>query len=111
MTAGVSNIGKRVPRPAWLRKNMTEGTSGMPCPECGGKTGVTDSRPFHGALKRHRVCLSCDLRFRTFERVEGAEDIRASEYRALRPQLIALAEQILERLGCPVCEPDREAAE
>ena len=41
----------------------------MICPECKGKTKVTDSRAHaEGALiKRRRLCLNCGLRFTTYE--------------------------------------------
>ena len=41
----------------------------MICPECKGKTKVTDSRAHaEGALiKRRRLCLNCVLRFTTYE--------------------------------------------
>lgn len=46
---------------------------GMPCPQCGGNSGVTDSRPRYGSIRRRRCCLSCSLRFTTWEVVGGNE--------------------------------------
>ena len=41
------------------------------CPDCGGETAVTDSRPtvVHGfsTTKRRRQCSECDTRFTTVE--------------------------------------------
>src|SRR6201984_557964 len=48
----------------------------MRCPKCGSlDTQVKDSRPPEdsGAIRRRRVCLSCQFRFTTFERVQLRE--------------------------------------
>ena len=48
----------------------------MRCPSCGSlDTQVKDSRPTEdsGAIRRRRVCLSCNDRFTTFERVQLRE--------------------------------------
>ena len=48
----------------------------MRCPSCGSlDTQVKDSRPTEdsAAIRRRRVCLSCNLRFTTFERVQLRE--------------------------------------
>jgi transcriptional repressor NrdR len=48
----------------------------MRCPNCGSlDTQVKDSRPTEdaGAIRRRRVCLSCNFRFTTFERVQLRE--------------------------------------
>ena len=48
----------------------------MRCPNCGSlDTQVKDSRPTEdaGASRRRRVCLSCNFRFTTFERVQLRE--------------------------------------
>ncbi len=48
----------------------------MRCPSCGSlDTQVKDSRPTEdsGAIRRRRVCLSCNFRFTTFERVQLRE--------------------------------------
>ena len=48
----------------------------MRCPSCGSlDTQVKDSRPTEdsGAIRRRRVCLSCNNRFTTFERVQLRE--------------------------------------
>ena len=45
----------------------------MRCPNCGSlDTQVKDSRPTEdsAAIRRRRVCLSCNFRFTTFERVQ-----------------------------------------
>ena len=48
----------------------------MRCPNCGSlDTQVKDSRPTEdtAAIRRRRVCLTCDFRFTTFERVQLRE--------------------------------------
>src|ERR1043165_5528292 len=48
----------------------------MRCPNCASlDTQVKDSRPTEdaGAIRRRRVCLSCNFRFTTFERVQLRE--------------------------------------
>src|SRR5918998_2694761 len=48
----------------------------MRCPSCGSlDTQVKDSRPTEdsGAIRRRRVCLACNFRFTTFERVQLRE--------------------------------------
>src|SRR5690349_17491671 len=48
----------------------------MRCPKCGSlDTQVKDSRPTEdsAAIRRRRVCLSCQFRFTTFERVQLRE--------------------------------------
>ncbi len=48
----------------------------MRCPSCGSlDTQVKDSRPTEDSsvIRRRRVCLSCNFRFTTFERVQLRE--------------------------------------
>src|ERR1044072_3936260 len=48
----------------------------MRCPNCGSlDTQVKDSRPTEdsAAIRRRRICLSCNSRFTTFERVQLRE--------------------------------------
>src|SRR3978361_1106611 len=48
----------------------------MRCPSCGSlDTQVKDSRPTEdsAAIRRRRVCLACNFRFTTFERVQLRE--------------------------------------
>jgi transcriptional repressor NrdR len=46
----------------------------MRCPECGAQgTGVLDSRDSADTIRRRRVCLSCNTRFTTHERVERTQ--------------------------------------
>src|SRR3974390_3835154 len=48
----------------------------MRCPNCGSlDTQVKDSRPTEDScvIRRRRVCLSCNFRFTTFERVQLRE--------------------------------------
>ncbi|MGI6103020.1 MAG: transcriptional regulator NrdR [Patescibacteria group bacterium] len=45
----------------------------MVCPECKtGETKVIDSRDDAQAVRRRRECLTCQVRFTTFERIEAA---------------------------------------
>lgn len=47
-------------------------TRSMACPECGGYTGVADSRPYGddlSAIHRRRKCLRCGHRFSTLETI------------------------------------------
>lgn len=45
----------------------------MRCPYCGhSDSKVTDSRDVEGGIRRRRQCLSCDLRFTTYERIQLA---------------------------------------
>jgi transcriptional repressor NrdR len=39
------------------------------CPNCGGDTTVSETRPARHALRRRRVCTSCKQRFTTLEQV------------------------------------------
>lgn len=43
--------------------------SGVECPKChAADSGVSDSRPIAGAVRRRRTCDSCGFRFTTYER-------------------------------------------
>jgi hypothetical protein len=43
-------------------------TVSFPCPVCGGKSGVKDSRPTGtGEVRRRRHCLACGARWTTSE--------------------------------------------
>lgn len=46
-------------------------SNSLPCPKCGTKLKITDSRParFWGgaSIRRKRVCPNCDLRYSTYE--------------------------------------------
>src|SRR5207302_353696 len=53
-----------------------QGRTPMRCPSCGSlDTQVKDSRPTEDSsvIRRRRVCLSCNFRFTTFERVQLRE--------------------------------------
>ena len=45
----------------------------MKCPKCDGETAVIDSRPDDTGIRRRRVCLDCEYRFTTRERLEPRE--------------------------------------
>ena len=58
------------------RRGRREGSKAMRCPKCQSlDTQVKDSRPTEdsAAIRRRRVCLSCNFRFTTFERVQLRE--------------------------------------
>lgn len=42
----------------------------MNCPECGNKTRVIATNYEVGTVMRKRLCMHCDLRFRTYESVD-----------------------------------------
>lgn len=71
------------------------GGVGLRCPECGGETAVLDSRTFGEAVRRRRCCLSCHLRFSTFE-VAGDAPLDRTKLSALRHELTVLASLISE---------------
>ena len=41
----------------------------MNCPECGGKTKVTESWVYGKTVLRRRTCTACDSKFETRERI------------------------------------------
>ena len=44
----------------------------MKCPYCGAtESRVLDSRPVDEGVRRRRVCLACNIRFTTYERVQS----------------------------------------
>lgn len=46
------------------------GSSGPECPQCGEcRSAVVDSRKSDGAVRRRRICCSCEQRFTTYETV------------------------------------------
>ena len=48
----------------------------MECPDCGSAdTGVIDSRPSKDAIRRRRICNSCEHRFTTYERIAELEPV------------------------------------
>lgn len=63
---------------------------GFPCPACGARTGVINSRPFEGSIRRRRVCPSCGLRISTLESIVGDSDNETIFKRHIQPRLIEL---------------------
>lgn len=61
-------------------------STGFPCPTCGVRTDVKDSRPHDGGIRRTRLCPSCDLRFHTMEST-GEEN--AAQVNKLRLRLMS----------------------
>lgn len=66
-------------------------TGGFPCPHCGARTLVTDSRPTLYGWRRRRKCLGCTRRFSTVELI-STNDIEAAMAfrRRVLPRLRAL---------------------
>jgi transcriptional repressor NrdR len=64
----------------------------MRCPSCGSlDTQVKDSRPTEDSsvIRRRRVCLSCNFRFTTFERVKLLRSVQiALRKRPVEPERI-----------------------
>src|ERR671930_37914 len=76
----------------------------MRCPKCGSlDTQVKDSRPTEdsAAIRRRRVCLPCNFRFTTFERVQLRElTVRKRNVEPDRiEQTVSKIVQELESLG------------
>lgn len=54
-------------------------TGGIGCPHCGSFfTGVKDSRPTVGSIRRRRLCVACGGRFTTMEVAVGTVNDNAS---------------------------------
>ena len=77
------------------RQNARTSEGGIPCPECGSSSGVTDSRPVAAmpiigkpAIRRRRACMKCDHRWTTYETAES--DLSRIKREAAK-QLIAAA--------------------
>jgi ribosomal protein S27AE len=52
--------------PNYQRRSGPPGLN-FKCPQCGGGTGVTDSRPSGDAIRRRRKCYQCGHRLTTME--------------------------------------------
>jgi len=93
----------------------------FPCPLCGTKMGIVDSRPTllgnAAAVRRRRKCLQCNHRLTTYEceAIKDAEDMRTALGRVVglaRNAVGGLANFIdhyEQELG--LSRPDRKAAE
>ncbi len=58
----------------------------VPCPECGGSSIVTNSRPGPMGINRRRECMSCETRFSTVEVLrEVVLDVKELELLASKP--------------------------
>lgn len=68
-----------------------------PCPLCGGKSGVTDTRPWHSSIRRRRKCFACDYRWTTIEVPAHLAD-RLPEIQASLKRLAGEAEDMAETL-------------
>jgi transcriptional regulator NrdR family protein len=51
------------------------------CPQCGGDSRVTDSRPHETSRKRRRACLECPHRWFTYESLIDPTHIRLKDAR------------------------------
>ena len=79
-------------------ENAARQKGSFPCPDCGGKTQVIDSRPVDGRVVRRRHCLDCNARVTTTERVGDM----VQETEALRQKLaqfVRLADEIMKMFG------------
>ena len=85
---------------------------GMPCPTCGERTTVRDSRTTNaGYIRRRRWCHRCDVRFATIEVPRDGlieEDILAAN-EELRLALAQLAVKY-SILDAAIRRPERRAA-
>ena len=69
----------------------------LPCPKCGGKTIVTDSRDRGIYIKRKRKCLNCGFRPSSYERVfVRCVSPKVDGYRKLYPKDLRSDEKILK---------------
>ena len=58
----------------------------LPCPECGGSSIVTNSRPGPLGINRRRQCVACEARFSTVELLrEVAEEAKFVDALAAKP--------------------------
>lgn len=48
----------------------------MDCRQCGGKTGVVDSRRYMGTIYRKRTCEACNISFWTVEDEADPEEVK-----------------------------------
>ena len=79
-------------------ENASGQRGSFPCPDCGGKTQVIDSRLVDGRVRRRRHCLDCNARVTTTERVGDV----VQETEALRQKLaqfVRLADEIMRMFG------------
>ena len=73
---------------------------GIRCPSCGSTaTGVYDSRPSAGSIRRRRKCEACEHKFRTRECVDqkGRGDL-TTRLGGLRHDMIKAAQTIADAL-------------
>lgn len=75
----------------------------FPCPKCGGRLEVRDSRPAHfrgdPSIRRRRRCRKCGDRLTTFEVVnDGEEDFRNSRL----PKIISAARDAHDALSAMI---------
>jgi transposase-like protein len=53
---------------------------GQVCPQCGGDTGVIDTRPYLDGVRRRRECQACGYRYSTLEySVAYIEELRGGD--------------------------------
>lgn len=65
-------------------------TGGYPCPGCGSRTIVTNSRPGPEGVRRRRECTQCQQRFSTVEVHEADWDGETNFKRYILPRLLEL---------------------
>ena len=85
--------------PLWCKN--TQGTLGVPCPECGKrKSVVVDSRATEKGTRRRRCCVACGKRFVTLEVIYPSilgEDARIIAIRRHIETLAKAFDRIIER--------------
>lgn len=96
------------PRPRPLNRlgrpePRADGQGSFPCPSCGEKTTVYDSRPSPkiGGVRRRRRCLECGNQFRTYEMT--AASLEAD------PLDLKIRQSIIELNGLIAAYLEREA--
>jgi transcriptional regulator NrdR family protein len=72
---------------------------GQVCPQCGGDTGVIDTRPYLDGVRRRRECQACGYRYSTLEySVAYIEELRGGDV-ALEQRKAQKYDKIRELLG------------
>lgn len=85
--------------PASRRPPLAEGSRGIVCPQCGGETGVIDSRPSTGnSIKRRRCCYGCGSRWTTYETVGNENPERRKEIMRRQAKDLREAADALDRM-------------
>lgn len=81
----------------------TGGSSGPLCPACGSRgSQVKDSRPSDESVRRRRECVSCGLRYTTYESTDASirdwAERQKHDVSTLSPEARAIVEQLISLL-------------